>query len=184
MAVAAAAALALPSTAAADTFCVQHAGCSPSHSFTTISAALLAAQANGATPDTIQVGPGTYDEDLNDVLGNPVTIVGSGDTTNVAPTSTTIGQEVFLIDDPGTSISSLKITLPPSGGDIGLGVNQAIGPRGPSFSHIDIVNGPSTTGGVGFQHLQLELHRRQRDAHRRLTHSAGSSPTARSPVRP
>ncbi len=126
VAVAVAAALVIPAAAQADTFCVQHAGCSPSHSFTTISAALLAAQANGATPDTIQIGPGTYPEDLDDVLGNPVRMVGSGDTTNVAPTSTTIGQDVFFIEDPGTSISSLKITLPPSGGDIGLAVTQAL----------------------------------------------------------
>ncbi len=151
LAIAASAALVLPAAAQADTFCVQHAGCAAGHNFTTISAALAATKANGGpgTLDTIEVGPGTYNEDVVDDVGNPVTLVGSGDSTDIAPSSTANDQNVVAVHDPGTSISSVEITIPPSTGNLGISVDQNIGASGPSFSHIDVVNAVGATGGTG-----------------------------------
>ncbi len=148
---AAAAVLVLPASASADTFCVNHPGCStPSNNFTTIGAALAVADTNGAgTHDTIEVGPGTYDENPLDVGGNPVTIIGSGDATNIAPSSTASSQRVLSISTPSTSVSSLQLTIPASAGNTGLWVNERIGPQGPHFSHIDIDQAAGATGSVG-----------------------------------
>ena len=141
----------MPGTAAADTFCVKHAGCTASgHNFTTIGAALTAAASNGsATLDTIEIGPGTYDEDLTDAAGNPVNIAGSGDSTDIAPSTSTSNQQVLSIAEGSSAVSSLKITIPAGTGNTGISVAQTIGAHGPSFSHVDVVENPTATNATG-----------------------------------
>jgi hypothetical protein len=79
-------ALAGAEAASADTFCVSHPGCAagPGHNFTTISAALMAADANDPVPpgtptrDTIRIGNGTFNEAVSKTSDNPVDVFGSG----------------------------------------------------------------------------------------------------------
>ncbi len=143
--------LAVPAAASADTFCVDHAGCTGAgHNFTTIGGALTAAAGNGSgTLDTIEVGSGTYDEDLADAAGNPVNIVGSGDSTDIAPSSNANNQDVLSIGQGSTSVSSVKIRIPAGSGNTGISVAQTIGTHGPSFSHVDVVENASATDGTG-----------------------------------
>ena len=143
--------LAVPAAASADTFWVDHAGCTGAgHKFTTIGGALTAAAGNGSgTLDTIEVGPGTYDEDLANAAGNPVNIVGSGDSTDIAPSSNANNQNVLSIGQGSTSVSSVKITIPAGSGNTGISVAQTIGAHGPSFSHVDVVENASATDGTG-----------------------------------
>jgi PKD domain/PASTA domain len=143
-------ALALPAAASADTFCVKESGCPADHTFPTIGGAVSAAALNGiGTPDTIEVGPGTYPEQLSLSVGDPLTIVGSGDATNIAPVNSAANQDVINIREPQTSISAVKITMPQAAGDTGVAVDQNIGATGPTFSHVDVVDQTGTNGGTG-----------------------------------
>ncbi len=99
--------LAATSTAAADTFCVKHTGCSDAgHNFTTIGLAINAAELNNpasppASPDLILVGDGVFHEAVDEGGDNPVDIVGSG------PRS---GSEGTLIErDPGNSVRTVLL---------------------------------------------------------------------------
>ncbi len=143
--------LAVPAAASADTFCVSHTGCTGAgHNFTTIDGALGAAASNGAgTLDTIEVGPGTYDEDVTDAAGNKVNIVGSGDSTDIAPSSSASNQQVLSVAEGGTSVSALKITIPAGSGNAGISVAQTIGAHGPSFSHVDVLENATATDAFG-----------------------------------
>ncbi len=100
-------ALAAPA-AQADTFCVNRPGCAdPGHNFTTISAALVAADANdGGSPgtavrDQILVGDGIFHETVNDGFDNPVDIVGAGVRTASGGTQ--------IERDPGSSVRTVTM---------------------------------------------------------------------------
>jgi hypothetical protein len=106
------AALVLPASAGAATFCVPNqaaASCTGSDA-ATITAALLAASGNGVdTLDTIRLAPGTYTEEGLDVAdGNPVNIIGAGATSVI--TRTADGSVITLRE--GSVLSDLRITIP------------------------------------------------------------------------
>lgn len=94
--------------AAADTFCVNRAGCpDPGHNFTTIKGAIDAAKANNPSlpavpsPDSILVGDGVFHEAVADGTDNPVDIEGSGPRTGSAGT--------LIERDPGDSVRTVSL---------------------------------------------------------------------------
>jgi len=110
-------ALATPGVASADTLCVQpEASCTGPNTYPTVQAALDAANGNGAgVRDTVLLGAATYTENVTDVAGNEVDIVGAGtgQTTITAPTG--FGTTVLSLGDHLSTITALTIQLPPSG---------------------------------------------------------------------
>ncbi len=100
-------ALAVASTAGADTFCVNRSGCSdPGHNFTTIQQAISAAEANNpasppASPDLILIGDGVFHEAVTEGGDNPVDIVGSGPRTETGGT--------LIERDPGNSVRTVLL---------------------------------------------------------------------------
>ncbi len=99
--------LGVASTASADTFCVEHAGCPGlDHNFTKIQEAIAAADANDPatpppTPDTILVGDGVFHEAVNDGGENPVDIVGSGPRAG--------GEGTLIERDPGNNLRTVQL---------------------------------------------------------------------------
>src|SRR5215213_965923 len=94
--------------AQADTFCVNHAGCADAgHNFTTISAAIVAADANdpaspaAAVRDQILVGDGVFHETVDNGFDNPVDIVGAG--------LRTAGGGTQIERDPGTNVRTVTM---------------------------------------------------------------------------
>src|SRR4029079_912283 len=95
--------------AQADTFCVNRPGCADAgHNFATISAALVAADANdGGSPgtavrDQILVGDGVFHETVNNGFDNPVDIVGAG------PRTASGGTQIER--DPGSSVRTVAMS--------------------------------------------------------------------------
>ena len=101
-------ALAAPA-AQADTFCVNRPGCAdPGHNFTTIQAAIVAADANDPAMqppvrDLILVGDGIFHETVNNGSDNPVDIVGAG------PRTATGGTQIER--DPGTGVTTVTMSF-------------------------------------------------------------------------
>ncbi len=99
--------LGLASTASADTFCVQRAGCpDPGHNFTKIQEAIAAAAANNPmmgvpTPDSVLVGDGVFHEAVDDGSNNPVDVVGSG--------ARTEGEGTLIERDPGNNLRTVQL---------------------------------------------------------------------------
>ena len=101
--------LAAPAVAGADTFCVSRAGCAdPAHNFTTIQAAIAAADANdppgagNASRDLILVGDGVFHEAVDNGFDNPIDIVGSGPRTATGGT--------LIERDPGNSVRTVSMS--------------------------------------------------------------------------
>jgi hypothetical protein len=120
--------LAAPAVAAATTFCVGKnagggfSGCSGTNE-TTIGAAITASHSG----DTIDIGPGTYDEKPLVPSTKALTIVGSGvGQTVVQPGGTANGAgPTFNVLSSGTHVSSLTIGL--ENGDSNYGIQTAGG---------------------------------------------------------
>ena len=99
--------LGVASVASADTFCVKAAGCSdPAHNFTKIQEAIAAAGANNptmgvASPDSIFVGDGVFDEPVDDGAASPVDIVGSGPRKE--------GKGTLIERDPGNNLRTVQL---------------------------------------------------------------------------
>src|SRR3954447_22852035 len=106
-------ALAVPSLAQAQTFCV-HApsNCGGGTNAADLQAALNAANANGVnTKDTILIGVGLFsDGPAVDVAGNPVDIVGEGSNkTSIRTSSNAAGVTILDIQEPTSTISDLRV---------------------------------------------------------------------------
>jgi len=114
--------LAVPSLAAADTFCVQpESSCAGPNTFATVQGALDAANGNGAgVRDMVLLGAATYTENPSDAGGNPVDIVGKGTGQTTIASSGGTGGTTFTIGEPSSTISALAIRIGPGNNNNGL----------------------------------------------------------------
>ena len=149
-------ALAAPSLAAADTFCVQpEASCAPANTHATVQGALNAANGNGAgVRDTVLLGATTYTENVSDAGGNPVDIIGkgTGQTTITSPGG--FGTTTFAIGEASSTVSALSIQIPGGGNNTGLALvgdanGIAVTEQGGDFGHVgvDLQNSGASLNG-------------------------------------
>ena len=110
-------ALTAPSIASADTLCVQpETSCTGPNTYATVQAALDAANGNGSgVRDTVLLGAATYTENVTDVGGNQVDIVGAGTGQTTITAQTGFGTTVLALSDSLSTVSALTIRLPATG---------------------------------------------------------------------
>ena len=187
-------AMAAPSLAAADTFCVQpEASCAPANTHATVQGALNAANVNGAgVRDTVLLGATTYTENVSDAGGNPVDIIGkgTGQTTITSPGG--FGTTTFAIGEGSSTVSALSIQIPGGGNNTGLALvgdanGIAVTEQGGDFGHVGVdlqnsgarLNGSTVTMTAGTA-AQSFSGGTVRDS--RLSGSGGSGGSAHPPL--
>ena len=152
----AAAALAAPATASADTWCVQYANC-PTGSFNvepTIQAAVNAA----ATGDTILIGPGKFMEQVSQPSSKVLTYIGSGPTQTVIQSpSTAAGSITLNAQGSGNLVENLGVELPAAANGYGLWLaGDAVGVAVTAPAGTTSGTGVETAGGT-FDHGSVTL---------------------------
>jgi hypothetical protein len=144
----AAIALALPTTADAETWCVDRSGCDAPHTKASVQAAIAAAGANGNdTLDTVLVGAGHYHGPFNVMGGNPVILQGAGVSTvldDPAPKSAddrTLALGTNNVADTST-VRDLKVVVPPGAQHTGVSGQGRL-------ENVAVVDGGATTSARG-----------------------------------
>jgi hypothetical protein len=143
------AAVALPSSAAADTYCVAKPDCVAAGGIdkgSNVQDGLNAAQAN-AGPDRVEIGPGQYVgpfKYFDNGTSGQVEIVGSGkDQTHLTHQDPNFASALY-VEGKGTSVvRDLNVVVPAISGARGLSLSRA------SASGVDITADPAATNVVG-----------------------------------
>jgi hypothetical protein len=133
--------LVLSATASAATFCAHSVTCAGGTPVANLAAGIGAAALNGSGRDTITLPAGNFaDGPVTDGAGNPVDIVGAGESNTVITASTS--GEAVTIAEPTSTMSQLEVRSTNTVGHTGIGLSGTI-------DHVRVTGVASSSGEIG-----------------------------------